>query len=156
MELFLLWVWFAICADLDARFRKVPNGLTVGAGAVFFIYLLITGKSWLGATAADGVWALLLALAFTLPGYALRRLGAADVKLLAAFALASDSLHLLATFIGAGAASLLWLLARRTVWFHLPQSLTLRYVQLAPGPSNKQPFVPFLLVGYSIYEIWTR
>ncbi len=144
-----------MCAEQDARHRSISNGLTFGAGALFLVFLLLTGHTWLGEPAADGLWALLLALAFTLPGYALGRLGGADVKLLAALALGSDNLHLLATFIGAGIASVAWLLIRRTVWPRLPQCVTGRYVQLGPESSSKQPFAPFLLVGFTFFKIWT-
>ncbi|MEB0041627.1 MULTISPECIES: prepilin peptidase [unclassified Pseudomonas] len=156
MQLFLLLVWFAVCAERDARHRQLSNGLTFGAGALFLFFLLINGHTWLGATEADGLWALLLALAFTLPGYALNRLGAGDVKLLAAVALASDSLHLLGTFIGAGVSSLIWLTMRRTVWLRLPRRLTDRYTPDASSPSGKYPFVPFLLVGFIFFEILTH
>lgn len=154
MQLFLLVVWFAICAEQDARQRQISNWLTFGAFALFLVFLLIKGQTWLGASAAEGGWALLLALAFTLPGYALDRLGAGDVKLLAALALASDSLHLLGTFIGAGLVSVLWLWMRRSAWPHMGQWLTRRYEQLGPGPSKKTPFAPFLLVGLILFTHW--
>ena len=54
------------------------------------VWLLWSGTTWLGAPAEQGGWAALLALAFTLPGYALRRLGGGDVKLLTALGLATD------------------------------------------------------------------
>jgi hypothetical protein len=54
------------------------------------VYLLWNGSTWLGATAEQGGWAALLALAFTLPGYGMRRLGAGDVKLMTALGLATD------------------------------------------------------------------
>lgn len=154
MQLFLLVVWFAVCAEQDARQRQISNWLTFGAFALFLLFLLINGQTWLGASAADGGWALLLALVFTLPGYALGRLGAGDVKLLAALALASDSLHLLGTFIGAGLASVLWLFIRSNAWPHMSQWFTRRYAQLGPEPSNKLPFSPFLLVGFVGCLIW--
>jgi prepilin peptidase CpaA len=154
MQLFLLVVWFAVCAEQDARQRQISNWLTFGAFALFLVFLLIKGQTWLGASAAEGGWALLLALLFTLPGYALGRLGAADVKLMAALALASDNLHVLATFIGAGLASVVWLAIRSSAWPHMSQWFTHRYAQLGPGPSNKQPFAPFLLVGFVCFTNW--
>ena len=45
-----------------------------------------------------------LALVLTVPGYALGRFGAGDVKLLAALGLASNIEYLLGSLIGAGIA----------------------------------------------------
>ncbi|WP_397454047.1 prepilin peptidase [Pseudomonas sp. NA-150] len=154
MQLILLLAWLVACAEQDARQRQISNWLTFGAFAVFLLFVLFKGQTWLGSTAAEGGWALLLALAFTLPGYALGRLGAGDVKLLAALALASDSLHLLGTFVGAGVASIAWLLIRQYAWPHMSQWLTQRYRQLGPETSNKQPFAPFLLVGFVLVTNW--
>jgi prepilin peptidase CpaA len=148
MNLLLLLLWFAVCSDQDARHRRVSNLLTFSAVLIALGYLLISGTTWLGAPASQGGWALLLTLAMTLPGYALGRLGAGDVKLLTALALATDNLHILGTFIGAGAVISLWLLTRQKIWPHVAQGVAQRYVQLAPGASNKQPFVPFLLAGF--------
>lgn len=154
MQLFLLLTWFAICADQDARQKQISNWLTFGGFALFLIFLLINGHTWLGASSAEGGWALLLALAFTLPGYALGRLGAGDVKLLAALALATDSLHLLGTFIGAGVVSVMWLWARKSLWPHMNQWLIQRYPHMGPQSSNKQPFSPFLFAGFAMMAIW--
>ena len=93
---------------------------------------------------------LVLALVLTLPGYAMGKLGAGDVKLLMALALATDELHLLGTFVGAGVTSLVWLMARQKLWPHLSQRLKRRYPNMGPQPSNKQPFVPFLLAGFTL------
>jgi prepilin peptidase CpaA len=82
MQSFILLIWLTLCAAQDARQRHIANGLTLGVGALAVVYLLWNGTTWLGATAEQGGWAALLALAFTLPGYGLRRLGAGDVKLM--------------------------------------------------------------------------
>jgi prepilin peptidase CpaA len=148
MNLLFLLLWFAVCADQDARCRKVSNWLTLGGGLFALVWLLMVGNSWLGAPAQQAWWALLLTLIMTLPGYALNRLGAGDVKLLVALALTTDALHILGTFIGAGVASVIWLVARQKVWRHVSQRLRRRYPNLAPETSSKQPFVPFLLVGF--------
>lgn len=148
MNLTLLLLWFAVCADQDARHKRVSNRLTLGGGLVALLYLLINGTGWLGATMPETGGALLLTLVLTLPGYALRRLGAGDVKLLLALALATNHLYVLGTFIGAGLASVLWLIVRRPVWNHTSQWVKRRYSNLAPDASTKQPFVPFLLTGF--------
>ncbi|TDV65832.1 prepilin peptidase [Pseudomonas sp. LP_7_YM] len=148
MNLFFLLLWFAVCADQDARCRRVSNAWTLGAGLIVLGYLLINGSSWLGASTPQAGWALLTTLALTLPGYALRRLGAGDVKLLVTLALASDPLHMLGTFVGAGVASTGWLLVRQKVWPHTGQWFRRRYPHLASDASSKQPFVPFLFLGF--------
>ncbi|WP_433767777.1 prepilin peptidase [Pseudomonas putida] len=154
MQSIVVLIWLTLCAAQDARQRHIANGLTLGVGALALAWLLWSGTTWLGATAAQGGWAALLALAFTLPGYALRRLGAGDVKLLTALGLATDGRYVLGVFIGAGVASVLWLLLAPRVWLHAGQWLSehLRYLQ--PGTSNKQPFAPFLLVGFLLTLSW--
>ena len=149
MNLLSLFVWFSLCADQDARTRKVSNWITFGGILCALLYLLITGISLLGAPSSEAWGALLLTVILTVPGYALKKLGAGDVKLLFALALASSTYHILGTFIGAGATTVVWLLARQKIWPHMPQWFTSRYVCLSPESSNKQPFVPFLLAGFA-------
>ncbi|MBZ9785416.1 prepilin peptidase [Pseudomonas sp. REP124] len=154
MQIFVLLLWLTLCAAQDARQRHIANGLTLGVGALALAWLLWSDTTWLGATAEQGGWAALLALAFTLPGYALRRLGAGDVKLLTALGLATDGRYVLGVLIGAGLASVLWLLLAPRVWLHTGQWLRERIRYLQPGMSNKQPFAPFLLVGFLLTLIW--
>ncbi|MDO7930035.1 prepilin peptidase [Pseudomonas sp. KFB-139] len=148
MELLFLLAWFAICAEQDARQRLISNWLTLGGFTLALAYLLYSGHTWLGFESADAGWALLLAVALTLPGYALGRLGAGDVKLLAALALASSSLHLLGTFIGAGLVMLIWLIIRQKAWPLIGQRVTQRYTYMNAEATNKQPFSPFLFTGF--------
>ncbi|MFJ2367594.1 prepilin peptidase [Pseudomonas sp. NPDC087697] len=154
MQSFVLLIWLALCAAQDVQQRHIANSLTLGAGLLALIYLLWTGTTWLGAPAAQGGWALLLALLFTVPGYVLGRLGAADVKLMATIGLATDNLHLLGSFIGAGVASLLWLLIAPKVWPHMSQGLRGRLQYLAPELSKKAPFAPFVLIGVLLTLPW--
>ncbi|UVM49802.1 prepilin peptidase [Pseudomonas sp. B21-015] len=154
MQNVVLLIWLALCAAQDVRERHIANGLTLGAGGLALAYLLWTGTTWLGADAVQGGWAFLLALAFTLPGYALRRLGAGDVKLMATLGLATDGMHLLGGFIGAGLASAFWLLLAPRLWLYMSQRLRDRLRYLGPGPSKKQPFAPFVLVGMLLTLAW--
>ncbi|MEE4676861.1 A24 family peptidase [Pseudomonas alliivorans] len=147
MDLFFLLVWFGLCAEQDARQRKISNWLTLGMAIIAAGYLLHSGQTWLGAAPGEAGWAALTALALTLPGYALGKLGAGDVKLLTALALATDSLYLLGTFIGAGIAIALWSVSVATLWPLANQHFTRRYLHLAPQTTNKYPFSPFLLIG---------
>src|SRR5476649_2342687 len=80
MYLALLLLWFALCAEQDARQRQIANWLTFGGAAIALACLLISGHTLVGAPAAEGGWAFVLAVLFTLPGYALGRLGAGDVS----------------------------------------------------------------------------
>jgi prepilin peptidase CpaA len=154
MQSVVLLIWLTLCAAQDARERHIANGLTLGVGALALVWLLWSGTTWLGATAEQGGWAALLALAFTLPGYALGRLGAGDVKLMTALGLATDGRHVLGVFIGAGLASVCWLLLAPRVWLLIGQWLRHRLRYLQPGLSKKQPFAPFLLVGLLLTFVW--
>lgn len=147
MDLFFLLVWFALCAEQDARQREISNWLTLGMVILAGGYLLYSGETWLGATPGEAGWAVLTALALTLPGYVLGKLGAGDVKLLTALALLTDSLYLLGTFIGAGITIALWSVSINTLWPLANQHVTRRYLHLGPQTTNKYPFSPFLLIG---------
>lgn len=154
MHSFFLVIWLTLCAAQDARERHIANVLTLGAGALALAYLLWTSSTWLGAEARQGGVAFLIALAFTLPGYWMGRLGAGDVKLMTALGLATDGMHVLGTFIGAGLSSVLWLIIAPKVWPYMSQSLRehLRYME--PKLSKKQPFAPFVLIGFLLTLAW--
>ncbi|NWB99918.1 prepilin peptidase [Pseudomonas gingeri] len=147
MHSLVLLAWFALCAAQDLRHRQIANTLTLGAGALALAYLLWNGSTWLGAPAVQGGVSLFLALLLSVPGYAVGRLGAGDVKLLSALALASDPNTLLGTFIGAGAATLLWLWLAPRMWPLLGQGPRASLHHLAPETVEKRPFAPFLLIG---------
>ncbi|MDF2396402.1 prepilin peptidase [Pseudomonas sp. 3MA1] len=147
MHFWVLWIWLVLCAVQDLRQRHIANTLTLGAALLASGYLLWTGSTWLGAAAAQGAWALLLALLLTLPGYAMGRMGAGDVKLMAALGLASDPEHLLGAFIGAGFCSLLWLLIVPRLLSAPRQGLAPQGEAQAMGLSKKYPFAPFVLAG---------
>ncbi|WP_330212468.1 prepilin peptidase [Pseudomonas sp. Z18(2022)] len=150
----VLFVWLALCAVQDIRVRQISNCLTLGAGLLALVYLLWSGTTWLGAPAVEGGVAFVLALLFTLPGYALGRLGAGDVKLIAALGLATNSLYILGTFIGAGLASAAWLLLAPRLWPLMNQGVRNTLQHLDPACSAKQPFVPFLLAGFGVAWLW--
>lgn len=153
MELLILCAWLATCAIQDARQRQISNGLTIGVIVLAVAYLLITGRTWLGAEAAEGGWALLLSLALTLPGYWLGKLGAGDLKLLAALALASDRSVLLGTFIGAGLTLLIWVLVRQKIFSVKNHELTSPNIHTNKNQPNKYPFAPFLFSGFLLFVL---
>ena len=154
MHSFVLLIWLALCAAQDARQRHIGNALTLGVGSLAAAYLLLTGHTWIGADAAQGGWAVLLALALTIPGYILKRFGAGDVKLMTALALATDGAHLLGAFIGAALTSALWMLLAPKLWLHMSQGLREHLRYMAPNVSKKLPFAPFVLSGIILTLLW--
>ena len=154
MHCFVLLIWLALCAAQDARQRHIGNALTLGVGSLAAAYLLLTGHTWIGAEAAQGGWAVLLALALTIPGYILKRFGAGDVKLMTALALATDGAHLLGAFIGAALTSALWILLVPKLWLHMSQGLREHLRYMAPEMSKKLPFAPFVLSGTILTLLW--
>jgi prepilin peptidase CpaA len=154
MHSFVLLIWLALCAAQDARQRRIANALTLGVGGLALLYMLWTGSTWMGAEARQGGWACLLALAFTLPGYFMGRMGAGDVKLLTALALATDGIFVLYVFIGAALASVVWWLLAPRVWLHMSQGLRVHLRSMQPDASKKPPFAPFVLAGSLLALYW--
>lgn len=153
MELFILVVWFAACAIQDARQRQISNGLTFGAITLTLVYILITGRTWLGAPASEGGIALLIALGLTVPGYVLGKLGAGDLKLLAGLALATDRLVLLGTFVGASVVMVAWVVVRQKLLPHRNQGVTESNIHSDSCEPNKHPFAPFLFSGFILFML---
>jgi prepilin peptidase CpaA len=141
-------VWLGLCALQDGRQRRIANRLTLGAALSALIYLACTGTTWLGGAAVEGGWALAVALALSLPGYALGRFGAGDVKLLAALGLAGTVDCLLWSLIVAVVAQGGWVLAG--------QRLAVRLSKTGLRASKKQPFAPCVLVGFTLYWLWVQ
>ena len=150
IQLAVVLLWFVACSIQDLLQRHISNLLTAGGAALAFLYMLWTGHTWLGASAAEGGWALLIALVLTLPGYALKRLGAGDVKLLMALALATDRPTILGTVIGAGICSGIWWFIASKILPSINQRVkTLSFSKDAPL-SIKLPFAPFLFAGFAL------
>ncbi|WAH58180.1 prepilin peptidase [Pseudomonas silvicola] len=154
MPSLVLLIWFTLCAEQDIRQRQVANGLTLGGALFALFFLFLSGHSWLGGTVEEAGLALAVAMVLTLPGYMTGRLGAGDVKLLWALALASDRAHVLATFIGAGVVMIAWAWLGPRLWKRLSIKLRKRLHNLEPDPATKPPFVPFLLVGFLASLVW--
>ena len=142
----VILVWLGLCALQDMRQRQIANGLTLGVALLALAYLVWNGATWLGAPASEGGWAFAVALLLTLPGYALGRFGAGDVKLLAALALAIPWDALLWSLIGAAVFQGGWVLIR--------QRLRARQHNGFTAASTKQPFAPFVLTGFALYWLW--
>lgn len=91
--------WAVLAAWTDWRSRRLPNYLTLGAVPLALLSLLWSGKSWTGEPASTAYAGFGVALVLTLPGYVLGKLGAGDVKLLAAMGLLSGLSALLTTYV---------------------------------------------------------
>ncbi|MEZ2745688.1 prepilin peptidase [Halopseudomonas bauzanensis] len=142
-----LLVWALCCAVQDARHRRISNRLTLGLGAVALSFLVLTGYSFTGAAPGAVILGLLLALLLSLPGYIGGRMGAGDVKLLAALALASSPLHVLGTVAGAAVTMLVWALGAPFIWQRLPTRAQRQLIQLEPGQTKGLAYAPFFLCG---------
>lgn len=99
LQMLALCSWAALAAWTDWRFRRLPNVLTLGAVLVALFSLLWFGKSCTGEPATTAFAGFGVALALTVPGYVFGKLGAGDVKLLAAMGLLSSLSVLLTTFV---------------------------------------------------------
>lgn len=150
MHLLVLFIWFAACAAQDLYHRQISNLLTLGGSTLALLYLLFTGHSWLGSSAVEAGWALLIVLVLTLPGYALNKLGAGDAKLLIALALATDRLMVLGTFIGAGLSAAVWVFAASKIKPIFNQQHSVHWLGNTGDLSKKFPFAPFLLCGFTL------
>lgn len=156
MQSIVLLMWLALCTEQDVRERQVSDLLTLGVGGAALTWLFITGHSWLGADASEAGLGLAIVMLLTLPGYMLGRLGASDVKLLAALALASSHHYVLGTFIGAGVTLLSWMMFRRRLWTLLNPKVKKRLQALAEQMNDKQPFAPYVIAGFLLTSVWIQ
>ena len=89
MEQLALALWASVCGYQDIKRLRVSNWLILGGFLISFVYLYVKESSLTGATVNMAMTALFIGVCLSLPGYLLGRLGAADVKYLAALGLAS-------------------------------------------------------------------
>ena len=123
-----LLIWAGLIIYFDLRFRRIPNVLSVGGILVALLILMLTGETLTNGSSYSAFYGFLLAMLLTAPGYMMRRLGAGDVKLLAAIGLVSDWKALLVTYVLASLLSLCALLVQNR----------LRMVNSDPFTSNRQ------------------
>ncbi len=152
----LVALWTLVCGGCDMAQRRIPNGLTFGAQGAAVAAYAVTGQGWLGLSLTAGLAGWALALAFALPGYVLKKLGAGDVKLFAAMGLLGGVDATLITFavagLLAGGVALLWLAAYRW-FFRLELPLSRMGISIAGVPEPKGRFLPFgsaLAVGFLV------
>lgn len=154
MQTLALLLWAAACALQDATQKRISNWLTLGGLLLALIYLLVNTETLTGATPAQAAMAFGVAVLLTLPGYVLGKLGAGDVKMLAALAVASDVLHTLCSIAGAGLLYLAWHLVSTQVWLFFGDR-PLRWLKhFSPEHSAGWPYAPFVLASLLVTIFW--
>jgi prepilin peptidase CpaA len=115
----VLFALLAVAAVIDWRVYKIPNWLTLGGTAFALVYSVFVPFS----RDAGILWALggmLLGFLVMLPMYALRVMGAGDVKLMAmvgAFLGLNDTFYaLIFALVAGGVAAILVALLRKSMW----------------------------------------
>lgn len=142
-------LWAAACGLQDLIRLKVPNTLTLGMWVVAGLFLL-TGKGLMGQTVALSLWGALAAAALSLPGYALNKLGGADVKMLVAIGLAAGLWNMLSTFVVSSFLALaVMLLMRQLAYMPAVVQLTSKgpLANLVARPGKSFPLVFFMAIG---------
>jgi prepilin peptidase CpaA len=113
----LLLIWAGFLAYFDLRSRRIPNVLSLGAWGVAIICLAVNQRSLLGESAGSALLGALFGAAVTVHAYAMRKLGAGDVKMLVAIGLMTSLPRTLECFVVAGVVglllSMLWLVLER-------------------------------------------
>jgi prepilin peptidase CpaA len=109
----LIALWACSIAYFDARYRRIPNVLSLGAWVLGTCVLLSRHASLTGAPPASALGAAVAGFLVTWPGYALRKLGAGDVKFMVAIGLLTSFDAAVNTFLiaslGGGLIAVLWL-----------------------------------------------
>ena len=141
-----LLVWGLICAIQDAQRKKINNQLTFGLFLVALSYLLMTGNTLTQSSPEQAIFALILAIALSLPGYITGSMGAADVKMLSAIAVATNSNYVLICFIGAAISIIIWTVLK-PVWPKLPSAVHKAVPFMNPTTGKSLPYAPFLFIG---------
>lgn len=142
----LLLAWGLICATQDIYSQKISNLLTLGMFFIALIYLLISGNTLIQSNSNQAIFGFILALGLSLPGYISGKMGAADVKMLAAIAIASNSDYVLIAVIGAALSLLIWSLCK-PLWAKLPPPVHKALPLIDPTTGKPLPYAPFLFIG---------
>lgn len=87
LALALLSIWAACITWYDFRQRRVPNVLLILMLVPALLALIVNGVGLLGERWGSSIGGMALGFALTIPGYALRRFGAGDVKFAAVLGL---------------------------------------------------------------------
>jgi prepilin peptidase CpaA len=106
-----IYVWAIALSVFDLKWRRLPNGLTLGGAGCSIVYMLVQGQSPLGAAPSSALMAGLGAIIVSMPFYGLGWLGAGDGKLMAAIGFIGGVKVLLATFVLSSLLTLPYVLA---------------------------------------------
>lgn len=108
-----LGTWAGAVALSDLRSRRIPNLWLLALLAPALLALALTGEGLLGASPTDSLAGAAIAGGLLLPGFALRQLGAGDVKLAACLGLVlgatrgAEMVLVAAVLLGAAAAAVI-------------------------------------------------
>lgn len=109
----LIALWACSIAYFDARYRRIPNVLSLGAWLLAAVVLLTRHTSMTGEPVSSALFAAGFGLLVTLPAYALKKLGAGDVKFLVGIGLLTSLPVTMACFLVAalcgGLLAVFWL-----------------------------------------------
>lgn len=144
--IFVLLLWGAACAVRDAQNKCIDNWLTYPLALLALLHLAITGYTPCNANVIEAMASVLLVLLFTLPGYYRSKIGAGDIKMLLALALATAVTPILVTFSVAALALLCWRYCRLLMWSHIPEKVK----DVSSSPNYKQKtiaYAPYLFIG---------
>lgn len=94
-----LAAWAVALSIFDLKWRRLPNGLTLGSAGCAIAYMVVQGQSLLGASPDSALTAGLGAIIVSMPFYGLGWLGAGDLKLMVAIGLIGGVQVLLTTFV---------------------------------------------------------
>ncbi len=106
-----LAAWAVALSVFDLKWRRLPNGLTLGGAGCAIAYLLVQGQSPLGAAPSSALTAGFGAIIVSMPFYGLGWLGAGDIKLISAIGLIGGVKVLLTTFVLSSLLTLPYVLA---------------------------------------------
>lgn len=112
LSLLALLSWLLLVMVIDLRYRKIPNLLSLGGMASAGVVLLLTGNTVTREPALVALAGLVLALLLTVPGHLAGKLGAGDVKLLAAIGLLCGLQMMLQAWMLASIAVFAWFMLR--------------------------------------------
>lgn len=166
MIAFLLLLCVAIIV-YDVLFRRVPNSLLLLALLVHTGYMIATGSGYAGIDIRQSLFGAAIALVVFVPLYALRAMGAGDVKFLVVLgALLGLKVLFVAWLIGsliAGLHAVMFYSAQ--MWLAMMPSGLHRLMQQVGGSSMYQrmlnarqgrkgiPYAAYLAIGVIIYLV---
>lgn len=147
--IFVLLLWGAACAIRDAQNKCIDNWLTYPLALLALLHLAITGYTPCNANVIEAIASVLLVLLFTLPGYYRSMIGAGDIKMLLALALATAVTPILVTFSVAALALLCWRYCGPLVWPYVPEKIKDAF-SLPNYEQKTIAYAPYLFTGMLI------